>query len=105
MDTAMTICFQSSLQIALFVTPICVLISMLFPLLGFEHARYASLVFSPMEVVAVMMTVFVVVIVSLNGQSNWFEGVLLLGLYAILGIAFFYIPVPGQGAVRMTTMP
>jgi Ca2+/H+ antiporter len=33
-----------------------------------------------------------VVILNANGESNWFEGVLLLGLYAILAIAFFYLP-------------
>ncbi len=98
MDTAMTICFQSSLQIALFVTPFLVLLSALFPMLGFEHSRHMNLVFSPMEVVAVMLTVFVVVFVSLNGASNWFEGVLLLAMYAILGIAFFYIPASPEAA-------
>jgi Ca2+:H+ antiporter len=43
----------------------------------------------------------VVVFVSLNGQSNWFEGVLLLALYAILGIAFFYIPATPHGGATM----
>jgi Ca2+:H+ antiporter len=101
MDTAMTICFQSSLQIALFVTPFLVLLGSIMPSVGFEHAVHLNLIFSPMEVVAVMLTVFVVVFVSLNGQTNWFEGVLLLGLYAILGIAFFYIPVEGAGAATI----
>ena len=32
------------------------------------------------------------VVVAMDGQTNWFEGVLLLAMYAILGIAFFYIP-------------
>jgi Ca2+:H+ antiporter len=47
-----------------------------------------------MEVVAVLLTVLIVVVVHMNGQTNWFEGVMLLALYAILAIAFFYIPVP-----------
>jgi Ca2+:H+ antiporter len=101
MDTAMAICFQSSLQIALFVTPFLILLSTLFPHIGFEHARYMNLIFSPMEVVAVMLTVFVVVFVSMNGQSNWFEGVLLLAMYAILGIAFFYIPANPHGGATI----
>lgn len=34
-----------------------------------------------------------VVTLALNGETHWFEGTLLLGLYVILGIAFFYLPV------------
>jgi Ca2+:H+ antiporter len=37
------------------------------------------------------------VVVAMNGETNWFEGVLLLGLYAILAIAFFYVPATGPG--------
>src|SRR3954451_5515302 len=53
MDTAMTISFQSSLQIALFVTPFLVLLSGAFVGFGMEHAKRLDLIFSPMEVVAV----------------------------------------------------
>ena len=48
-----------------------------------------------MEVVAVMLTVMIVVVLGLDGITNWFEGTLLLAVYVILGIAFFYIPVSG----------
>jgi Ca2+:H+ antiporter len=51
-----------------------------------------DLAFTPMEVLAVMLTVAILVVLTKDGSSNWFEGVLLLALYAILGIAFFYIP-------------
>jgi Ca2+:H+ antiporter len=51
-------------------------------------------------VVAVVLTVGIVIVLCMNGESNWFEGVLLLGLYAILGIAFFYIPTGHPGAVE-----
>jgi Ca2+:H+ antiporter len=98
MDTAMTITYQSSLQIALFVTPVLVLLStvlvrggMVVPE-GGGHARPLNLVFSPMEVVAVVLTVGIVVVLELDGQTNWFEGVMLLALYVILGLAFFYMP-------------
>jgi Ca2+:H+ antiporter len=53
-------------------------------------------------VVAVVLTVGIVVVLGLNGESNWFEGALLLGLYAILAIAFFYIPAEAQDAVQLT---
>jgi Ca2+:H+ antiporter len=92
MDTAMTICYQSSLQIALFATPALVLLSALMVACGVDRAHHLDLIFSPMEVIAVLLTVLIVVIVHLNGRTNWFEGVLLLALYTILAIAFFYIP-------------
>lgn len=101
MDTAMTITYQSSLQIALFAVPVLVLLSALFVKIGIGHAgangriEPLNLVFSPMEVVAVVLSVAIVVVLGMDGESNWFEGVLLLALYVILGIAFFYIPASG----------
>jgi Ca2+:H+ antiporter len=102
MDTAMTICYQSSLQIALFATPFLVLLSWGMWATGwFPHVKDPmNMVFTPMEVVAVMLTVGIVVVLGMNGETNWFEGVLLLALYLILGIAFFYIPGGGHGAVQ-----
>jgi Ca2+:H+ antiporter len=97
MDTAMTITYQSSLQIALFVTPFLVLLSAAFVAGGMQHAHHLDLLFSPMEVVAVLLAVLIVSFLGLNGETNWFEGALLLALYAVLGIAFFYIP-SGQPA-------
>jgi Ca2+:H+ antiporter len=96
MDTAMTITYQSSLQIALFAVPFLVLVSGAFTGFGMPNARYLTLMFSPMEVIAVFITVFIVVILGINGRTNWFEGVMLLAVYAILGIAFFYMPVGGH---------
>ena len=92
MDTAMTITYQSSLQIALFATPILVIIGAVLASLHVGHAQFLDLIFSPMEVVAVILSVAIVVVLNQDGQTNWFEGALLLALYAILGIAFFYIP-------------
>jgi Ca2+:H+ antiporter len=92
MDTAMTISYQSSMQIALFVTPILVLLASVFVMCGMEHAQRLDLLFSPMEIVAVLLAVLTITFLGLNGETNWFEGVLLLALYAVLGIVFFYIP-------------
>ena len=57
-----------------------------------------DLIFSPMEVIAVFLSVAILILLGLNGETNWFEGALLLALYAILAIAFFYIPagLPGR---------
>jgi Ca2+:H+ antiporter len=92
MHTAMTITYQSSLQIALFATPVLVFASAAMVAAGMPSATRLDLVFTPMEVVAVVLAVGIVVVLGLNGQTNWFEGVMLLGLYAILAIAFFYVP-------------
>lgn len=98
MDTAMTITYQSSLQIALFVTPLLVLLSAVMVSTGVGmshevlHREALNLIFSPMEVMAVFLSVAIVILLGLNGETNWFEGALLLALYSILAIAFFYIP-------------
>src|SRR4051794_6935339 len=97
MDTAMTISYQSSIQIALFAVPFLVLLSIAMTALKVGKSHHLDLVFSPMEVVALLITVGVVTVVTLNGETNWFEGMLLLAVYCILGITFFYMP---EGAAR-----
>jgi Ca2+:H+ antiporter len=94
MDTAMTIVHQSSLQVALFVTPVLVLLGAALGALGVGAETPLDLVFTPMEVVAVLLAVLIVALLGANGETNWFEGVLLLALYLILAIAFFYVPAP-----------
>src|SRR5207249_4031283 len=72
MDTAMSITYQSSLQIALFVTPFLVLLSAAMVTAGIgvpPGARAMDLIFSPMEVVAVFLSVAIVVLLGLNGES------------------------------------
>jgi len=108
MDTAMAIAHQSSLQIALFAVPVLVLLSAVFTAFHVGSAHHLDLIFSPMEVAAVILTVAIVVVLGLDGETNWFEGVLLLAMYVILGIAFFYIPASARhgydGAITPTTM-
>ena len=87
MDLAFNIAFESSKQIALFVAPVLVLVS---ALLGPE--RHLTLEFSHMEVLGIGISVGAATIIGLDGESNWLEGVMLLGVYAILGVAFFFIP-------------
>jgi Ca2+:H+ antiporter len=105
MDTAMSITHQSSLQIALFVTPILVLISALLPHLGADKAQFMDLMFSAMEVVAVMLAVGIVVVLGMDGKSNWFEGALLLAVYAVLAIAFFYLPANAGDTISAQDTP
>ena len=90
-NPVMPILVSSSL-IALFAVPMLVLASGLMAHFHVGQTHTLDLVFSPMEVVAVILSVAIVVVLNMDGQSNWFEGALLLALYMILGVAFFYIP-------------
>ena len=51
-----------------------------------------DLLFSTLEVVAVILAVLVARMVAEDGESNWLEGAMLLMVYAILGVAFFFLP-------------
>jgi Ca2+:H+ antiporter len=87
MDLAVTIAIGSSLQIALFVTPALVFASMLM-----GHSHPLDLNFSLMELLAMVVSVAVLALVSQDGESHWFEGVMLLAVYGILALAFFHLP-------------
>jgi Ca2+:H+ antiporter len=84
MDLSVNIAIGSSAQVALFVAPVLVLASFV---LG---PSPMPLVFNGFEVGAVLLAIFIGNVVTRDGESNWFEGVQLLALYLILGIAFFY---------------
>jgi Ca2+:H+ antiporter len=86
MDLAMNIAIGSSIQIALFVAPLLVFISYLFP------GGPMNLVFTPFEVLAVLMAVAAAKMVAEDGESNWLEGVLLLAVYVVIGMAFYFLP-------------
>jgi Ca2+:H+ antiporter len=84
MDVAVSIAVSSSTQIALFVAPVLVFASLLM-----GHSHPLDLHFTPLEVVAVVLSIAVVSLVSHDGKSNWLEGVMLLALYLILALAFY----------------
>jgi Ca2+:H+ antiporter len=85
MDFSMAISLGSSLQVALFVTPILVFLG---PFLGHP----LDLVFTPLELGALVASVIVTAFVALDGRSNWLEGAMLCGVYAIAALAFFFSP-------------
>jgi Ca2+:H+ antiporter len=85
MDLALNIAIGSSMQVALFVAPTLVFASYLF-------GRPMNLLFSPLEVLSIGVSVAVVALIAQDGESNWMEGVLLLAVYAILGITFYFLP-------------
>jgi Ca2+:H+ antiporter len=85
MDLALNIAIGSSMQIALFVAPVLVFVS-------YAFGRPMNLLFSPLEVVAIAVSVLVVALIAQDGESNWMEGVLLLAVYTILGLTFYVLP-------------
>jgi Ca2+:H+ antiporter len=84
MDLAVNIAIGSSAQIALFVAPILVLISFV---VGDDPL---TLVFNGYELGALLFAVWIGNLVTQDGESNWFEGVQLLSLYAVLGLVFYF---------------
>ncbi len=85
MDLSLTIAIGSSIQIALFVAPVLVLISYL-------GGQPMDLVFTVPELIAMGLAVTVTSQIAGDGESNWLEGVLLLAVYVLLGALFFYLP-------------
>ena len=84
MDLAVNIAIGSSAQIALFVAPLLVLTSFV---VG-DHPM--ALVFNGYELGALLFAVLIANLVTQDGESNWFEGVQLLSLYAVLGLVFYF---------------
>jgi Ca2+:H+ antiporter len=84
LDATLEIAVGSSIQIALFVAPALVFIS-----LAIGHPM--DFVFSPFEVAAVAAATFIVALISRDGRTNWLEGAQLLATYAIVAISFFFV--------------
>lgn len=84
LDVSIEIGLSSAIQIALFVVPILMLISSVFNF-GF------SLVFTPFQILAVMLAVLIVNYLSADGRCNWLEGAQLISVYSIIAIAFFFV--------------
>jgi Ca2+:H+ antiporter len=84
MDLAVNISIGSSAQIALFVGPLLVLASFVI------GPQPMALVFNGFELGAVLIAILIAQLVTHEGESNWFEGVQLLSVYAVLALAFLF---------------
>jgi Ca2+:H+ antiporter len=84
MDLSVNIALGSSAQIALFVAPVLVLLSFV---VGPDPM---ALVFNGYELGALLFAVLIANLVTQEGESNWFEGVQLLSLYAVFGLVFYF---------------
>jgi Ca2+:H+ antiporter len=85
MELSLAISVGSSLQIALFVAPLLVFISLFM-------GNPLTLVFNQFELIALMAAALIAGLVSLDGESNWLEGAMLLTIYVILALGFFWLP-------------
>jgi Ca2+:H+ antiporter len=84
MDLAVNIAIGSSAQIALFVAPVLVIASF------FLGPYPLALVFNGFELGAILLAILVASQITTDGESTWFEGVQLLALYFLLGLAFYF---------------
>jgi Ca2+:H+ antiporter len=86
MELAITIALGSTVQVALLVAPLLVILS-------FIIGKPMDLVLkNPLELFTIVGSVLVAHSVTTDGESNWLEGLMLLGVYLILGVAFFFLP-------------
>ena len=76
----------SSLQIALLVAPLLVIIS------HFVGPQPMDLMFTPAEVVSIFLAVLITGQIASDGESNWIEGVQLLAVYLIMAMVFYFLP-------------
>lgn len=86
MDLTLSIALGSSIQIALFVAPLLVLLSL------FIGPGQMNLAFSRALVVALFLAVILGAMISGDGRSNWYKGVQLIIAYIIIAMTFFFIP-------------
>jgi Ca2+:H+ antiporter len=93
MDTALNISMQSSVQIALFVTPMLVFLS--YPL-----GHPLDLLFTPFELLATAVGVAIFAYLVMDGETNWYEGIQLLAVYAIIAVALYFLPAEAQTAAH-----
>ena len=83
-DLSLQIALGSSTQIALLVAPLLVLAGVLM-------GQPLSLLFTSLEIVALGLSTVVISIITLDGESHWFEGVQLLALYGMVVAAAFFL--------------
>jgi Ca2+:H+ antiporter len=85
MGMVMSITVGSSIQVALLMAPLLVIVSWLM-------GSPMNLVFdNPLELIAIAGVSFAVNAIAVDGETTWFEGVLLLGVYVVLAMAFFFV--------------
>jgi len=85
MELALGIAVGSGVQIALLVAPLLIFISL-------ALGNPMTLIFNVFELAALGAGVGIASLISMDGQSNWLEGAMLLTVYAVVALAFFFLP-------------
>ena len=85
MNIVFSICVGSAIQMALVVAPLLVLLS------WFIGAPMNLVFDNPLDLLAIAGAAFAVRAIAADGETSWFEGLLLVGVYMLLGLAFFYV--------------
>ncbi|GGS17818.1 calcium/proton exchanger [Deinococcus knuensis] len=96
---AINIAVGATIQVALFTAPVLVIISYLI-------GKPMNLVFSsPLELVAIVAVALIVTTVTKDGEATWFEGVLLIAVYLLLGLSFYFVTPRAQGEGASLPVP
>jgi Ca2+:H+ antiporter len=83
-DLAMSVILNSSLQVALGLTPVLVILSF------FIGGAHLTLVLAPLLVAALALAAILSTVIIYDGESTWLEGLALIGLYAIIAASFWW---------------
>ncbi len=85
LDLSLEIAVGSTLQVAMFIAPVLFF-------LGLVFATPMTFVFSWPEVISMVVAVMLVIVLMLDGESNWLEGAMAVGAYAVLAVGFYSLP-------------
>jgi len=86
MDLSLSIAIGSSVQVAIFVAPVLILVSLVL------SPRPMDLAFPAGLVLIVLLSVLITGQVANDGRSDWLKGVQLLAVYVVLGLTYFFVP-------------
>ena len=85
MDIVLGLCLGSAIQIALVVAPVLVIVSWLM-------GHPMNLVFGrPLDLFAIVSAAFIVRFIVADGETTWYEGFLLIGVYVLFALAYFFL--------------
>lgn len=85
MDISVNIAVSSAMQIAMFVAPVMIFVSV-------NTKSHVTILFSNVELISVAVSVLIAGQVTRDGKTNWLEGAQLLAAYSIIALAFFFLP-------------
>jgi Ca2+:H+ antiporter len=85
MDLSVAVTVGASAQVGLLVAPVLVF-------LGMIMGQNMDLIFSPLELISIVMAIYLTRSLTYDGESSWLEGVMLIGVYVLFGIGFLYHP-------------